>query len=85
MWSRTLLALLLAFLLNVSLMLNLAYLVPMPRDIYLLIGFVGGFLLWAGFATYYYSVDALKKPVIKGLSLLAVSAGVNAVFALGIG
>lgn len=84
MWIRTLVALILGLLLNVSLMLNLAYLVPLPRDMYLLIGFIGGFLLWAGFATYYYSVASLKAPVVKGLLLLVVSSGVNSLFALGV-
>lgn len=84
MWARTFIALFLGLLLNVSFMLNLAYMTPLPRDIYLLIGFVGGFLLWGGIATYYYCVESIKLPLIKGLIVLAASAGINSLFALGL-
>lgn len=83
MWSKTLVGLVVSLLLNMSFMLNIAHIIPMPRDIYLLIGFVGGILLWGGIMTVFYCADNLKRPMLYCGPLLLGSIGVNSLFYLG--
>lgn len=80
MWAKTFAGFFVGLLLYVTLTLNMAFLLPIPRDVYMLIGFVGGFVLWAGIAAYFYSVSSLKKPLLVSAGVLVVSGGINALF-----
>lgn len=83
MWPKTLLGFMISLLLNTCLMLNLAYLTPLPRDVYLLLAFVGGILLWAGIMTVFYCTNKLQRTMLYCIFLLFVSAGINVMFYLG--
>jgi hypothetical protein len=80
MWLKTGVGLILSLLVCMSLLLNLAYLVPMSRDIYLLFGFVGTFVIWASLMTYFYSEPTITKPVKYSFTTLLISGLVNAFF-----
>ncbi|AFJ02945.1 hypothetical protein Q7C_1804 [Methylophaga frappieri] len=84
MWAKTLIGFVVSLVLNLSLMVNIAYLLPLSRQVYLLIGFVGGILLWAAIMTVFYCHDRLAQPLKYCLPLLVVSAAVNALFVTGI-
>lgn len=60
-------------------MLNVAYSLPIDRDIYLLIGFIGGVLLWAGIMSYFYCANTLK-PIAISFAVFIVSAAINTLF-----
>lgn len=80
MWAKTLSGIFLGFILNVSLMMNIAFLLPVERQVVLLIGYIGGFFVWAGIATYFYSVENLKTALLKSSCVLLISAIVNGLF-----
>lgn len=84
MWAKTLIGLFLGLLLAMSIFLNIGYLIPMPRDILLFSGYVGIFLAWAGFMTWFYSAESLKKPMKIALPLFFGSVGINSLFYLGV-
>ena len=84
MWAKTLVGFFISLLLNMSLMLNIAHTLPIPRQIYLLTAFVGGIFVWAGIMTVFYCADNIKRPMLYCGPLLLVSAGVNALFILGV-
>lgn len=83
MWLKTLVAVPGSLLLSLSLMINLAYLPAVPRDVYLFVGFVGGILVWAALLTMCYCVDGLRRPLLWGGPLVLVSLVVNSVFITG--
>ena len=84
MWVKTLLGLVVSLILNMNLFLNVAYLFPMPRDVYLLIGFVGGFLLWGCLFTWFYSHSSIKKPLKFYIPLTIGSGMINSMFFMGV-
>ena len=84
MWVRTLAGLLIGLILNTSLMLNIAHLLPISRQMYFLITFIGGFCLWAGIATVFYCAHGVKKPLLYCLGILIPSLGINGLFLLEI-
>jgi spore maturation protein SpmA len=84
MWSKTLVGFVVSLLLSLSLMLNVAYLIPLHREVYLLLGFVGGILLWAGMMTVFYCVERVGKVMRVCGPLLVGSVAVNALFVAGV-
>ncbi|MCC2607447.1 hypothetical protein [Planctobacterium marinum] len=84
MWAKTIVGIILSLVLSMSLFLNIAYLVPFPRDVYLFIGFVGGFLLWGGLFTVFYCYSSIKRPLLYCLITLAISATINGLFYTGV-
>jgi hypothetical protein len=80
MWAKTFVGIIVSMFLNMSLFLNVAYLVPLPRDVYLFIGFVGGFLLWGAILSYFYCQSSIKKALKYCLPLLLFSATINGLF-----
>lgn len=84
MWSKTIFGFLLSMLLTMSLVLNFAYLAPIARDMYLFIGFVSFFLIWAGLMSYYYCCDNMKQAAKASLPTLLVSVVVNTLFYTGV-
>lgn len=80
MWSKTLSGVFFGFVLNVSLMMNIAFLLPVDRQVVLLIGYIGGFFVWAGIATYFYCVENLKPVLVKSAIVLFISATINGLF-----
>lgn len=82
MWAKTISSLLLGFFLTVSLFTNLVQAGFLPQDVSILIGFVGGFFVWGGVMTYFYTLHSIKKPLIYSTLILLVSAGLNALFIL---
>lgn len=83
MWSKTLLGFVVSLLLNISLLFNIDYLTPIPTEVFLLIGFIGGFILWASIMSYFYCAPSVKKPMLYCTPLLIVSASINTFFYLG--
>lgn len=81
MWAKTILGLLMSWLLTMTLMLNMAYLFPIGRDLYLLIGFVGSTMVWGGIMAYFYCTNT-TKPILWSLVPFLVSAALNALFYL---
>lgn len=79
MWTKTILGLLMSLLLTMTLMLNIAYTFPISRDIYLLIGFIGGTLVWGGIMTYFYCANTIK-PILWSVIIFLISAAINALF-----
>lgn len=84
MWAKTLIGLIVSLLLMMSLFLNFAYLVPLPKDVYLFIGFVGGFLLWAGIMTYFYCQTTVRAPLKYCLLVFLGSGAINSLFYTGV-
>ena len=81
---KTLFALLVSLLLTMSLCLNIAFLIPMPRDVYLFVGFVGGFLTWGGFISWVYCQSSIKSTLKTALPVFVVSAVINITFYTGV-
>ncbi len=77
MWARTLAGLFVGLLLSISLTLNFSELAPLPKDTLLLIGYITGFLIWAGIITFFYCISTIKKTLLISLSVLLLSATTN--------
>ncbi|MEM9103407.1 MAG: hypothetical protein AAGB12_13915 [Pseudomonadota bacterium] len=84
MWSKTIVGMIVSWLLNVTLMTNLGFIAPLPRQVFFLIAFIGGFILWASIMTVFYCSTSVKKVLLYTLPVLLVSAGVNFLFVSGI-
>ncbi|MCC2607462.1 hypothetical protein [Planctobacterium marinum] len=77
LWTKSLIGLLLGFLLSMSLFINIGFAVPIPRDVFLLIAVIGGFTLWSILISWFYSVKSIKKPVLICLAGFLLSALFN--------
>lgn len=73
MWPKTLTSFFLGLLLSISLMMNLASLLPLAIDTVLIIGFIANFFVWSGVMVYFYAFDTIKKPLIQSGLILLVS------------
>ncbi|MEM9102390.1 MAG: hypothetical protein AAGB12_08695 [Pseudomonadota bacterium] len=80
MWSKTLVGFVVSLMLNTSLIFNIDNLIPMPTQIFLLFGFIGGFILWVLIMTYFYCVPSIKKPMIILTPILLISVAINVFF-----
>lgn len=80
MWSRTFIGFFLGFLLTMSVCSAVGQFITQGVDVFLFITYIGGFMVWAGYMTWIYVQDSLKKPVVLSFLLLALSAMVNALF-----
>lgn len=83
MWLKSIVALLVGFVLNASLMLNITLLLPIPIDVLLLLGFVLGFIIWAGVMTWFYCRESLRQALRPCVPVLLLSAAANFVLLLG--
>ena len=77
-WTKSILGLLLGFLLSMSLAINLGFLLPIPRDVFLLIAVLGGFSFWAGIISWFHCVTSVKRPSLISLLVFVLSALLNA-------
>lgn len=84
MWLKTLLGFFVSLFLSLSLMLNTAYLLPMHREVYLLLGFVGGILLWGAIMTVFYCSSHIGRLMWFWGPLLLISLSINGAFMLGV-
>lgn len=84
MWSKTIVGLLASMFISMSLTINMAYLLPVPIDVSLFIGFVSFFLLWGGWLSYFYSLDKVKQGVKTCVPVFMISMAINAVFYTGV-
>lgn len=73
MWPKTLTSFFLGLLLSISLMMNLASLLPLAIDTVLIIGFIANFFVWSGVMVYFYAFDTIKKPLIQSGLILLIS------------
>jgi len=73
MWPKTLTSFFLGLLLSISLMMNLASLLPLAIDTVLIIGFITNFFVWSGVMVYFYAFETIKKPLIQSGLILLVS------------
>ena len=80
LWSKTLVGLLLGFLLTMSLFMNIGFIAPLSRDVFLLIAVIGGFTLWSALISWFYCVQSLKKPALIWLVGFLATAMINAWF-----
>lgn len=80
LWSKTLVGLLLGFLLTMSLFMNIGFIAPLSRDVFLLIAVIGGFTLWSALISWFYCVQSLKKPALICLVGFLATAMINAWF-----
>lgn len=76
-WAKTLVGLVLGFIVSMSLVINIGFVVLVPRDIFLLVAVLTGFTLWAGLICWFYTFSSALKPSVICLLLLVVSAGFN--------
>ncbi|WP_297809152.1 hypothetical protein [uncultured Methylophaga sp.] len=84
MWLKTLLGFFVSLSLSLSLMLNTAYLLPLPREVYLLLGFVGGIVLWGVIMTMFYCASGVGRLMWYCGTLLVISLAINGAFMLGV-
>ena len=73
MWPKTLTSFFLGLLLSISLMMNLASLLPLAIDTVLIIGFIANFFVWSGVMVYFYAFETIKKPFIQSGLILLIS------------
>jgi len=73
MWPKTLTSFFLGLLLSISLMMNLASLLPLAIDTVLIIGFITNFFVWSGVMVYFYAFETIKKPLIQSGLILLIS------------
>lgn len=83
MWPKTLTSFFLGLLLSISLMMNLASLLPLAIDTVLIIGFITNFFVWSGVMVYFYAFDTIKKPLIQSGLILLISIVGNILFLPG--
>lgn len=84
MWSKTLIGTLVSMLVTMSLILNLAYLLPVAIDVYLFVAFISFFLVWAGLLSYFYSLDKITQGLKICVPVLVLSAALNGAFYTGV-
>jgi len=80
LWTKSLVGLLLGFLLSMSLFLNIGFIAPLPRDVFLIIAVIGGFTVWSALISWFYCVQSIKKPTLLCLGALLITAAINAYF-----
>ena len=78
MWIRTCIGLFLGLPLTLSLTTNAVLLVPWSRPLGLLVGYLGGFFVLTGYQTWVYCASELSVLLRWSLSVLVVTAGLNA-------
>ena len=61
-----------------SLAMNVGFLLPIARDVFLLVAVLGGFTFWSGMISWFYCVQSVKRPAIISVVLFALSALLNA-------
>lgn len=74
LWIKTPIATLLGLFLSISLLLNIIFILPLARDIELLIGMLLGFTLWISFLTLLMASRKLWRSV--GFSVIALSCSI---------
>ena len=84
MWVKSIAGCIFGLLFFVSLSMNLFYLAPLGREVYLLTGYVGGFILWAGIMTYIYCQDSFWQALKQSALVFLGSLAINTVFFLGV-
>ena len=84
MWRKTYLSFLIGLLLSTSIILNLNYFLPFDVDVKLLVGYILGFLIWAGLMSYFFCFEKTKKPALQCLSVLTFSLVLNVLIKLGV-
>lgn len=84
MWRKTLLSFFIGLVLSVSIILNINHFLPVDVDSKLLVGYILGFLLWAGLITYFYCFETIKKPFLQCLCVLLVSLVLNVLIKIGV-
>lgn len=83
MWLKSTVALLMGLLINTSLMLNLTLVLPLAIDVLLLLGFVLGFIVWAGVMTWFYCCASLKQALRPCVPVLLLSVATNVLLIAG--
>lgn len=83
MWLKSGVALFIGLIINTSLMLNLTLLLPLAIDVLLLLGFVLGFIVWAGVMTWFYCCESLQQALRPCAPALLVSVALNILLLLG--
>ena len=84
-WTKTFAGLLFGFIVSMSLVINVGFVIPVPRDVFLIAAVLTGFTLWAGLLCWFYTFSSVLKPSLICLLILALSAGLNALFYNGVG
>ena len=84
MWRKTLLSFFIGLMLSVSITLNINHFLPIDVDIKLLVGYILGFLLWAGLSTYFFCFETIRKPLLRCLCVLLVSLVLNVLIKIGV-
>ena len=80
MWGRTLVAIVGGCLVSISIMLNLNQLLPAAIDTRLLVGLLVAFPIWIAVMIWCYASESTKLAWLRCMSLLIISAGINAAF-----
>ncbi|MBU1311754.1 MAG: hypothetical protein KKE30_19710 [Gammaproteobacteria bacterium] len=83
MWLKSIVALLMGLLINASLMLNLTLTLPLAIDVLLLLGYILGFVIWAGVMTWFYCCVSLRQALRPCTPVLLVSVALNVLLLLG--
>lgn len=83
MWLKTFIALLVGLFINASLVLNLTFILPLPIDVLLLLGYILSFILWAGVMTWFYCHETLRQALKPCVPIFLVSVAVNVFMIMG--
>ncbi|REL25608.1 hypothetical protein DXX93_02940 [Thalassotalea euphylliae] len=80
LWTKSLAGFLLGFLSTMSLFIVIGFVLPLPRDVFLLIAVIGGFVLWSALLAWFYCMPSIKKPTLFCVASLLVTGLVNTWF-----
>ncbi|WP_085297364.1 hypothetical protein [Cognaticolwellia mytili] len=80
LWSKTFIGLFLGFFLSMSLFMNIGFIVPLAKDVFLFIAVIGGFTVWSALISWFYCVQSIKRPALICLASFLVTALINAWF-----
>ncbi|PAJ76226.1 hypothetical protein CJF42_00590 [Pseudoalteromonas sp. NBT06-2] len=80
LWIKSFVGFFLGFLLSMSLFMNIGFIAPLSRDVFLFIAVIGGFTVWSALISWFYCVQSIKKPTLVCLVGLLITSMVNVYF-----
>ena len=79
-WIKSVVGLLLGFLVSMSVFINIGFVAPIPADVFLLTAVLGGFIGWALLISWFFCVPSIKRPTLICLGIFVMSSVLNAWF-----